>query len=575
MTEPTTSVPFLGRDAELGELLSGLDDSVHGRGRLYLLAGEPGIGKSRLADELASRARERDHLVLWGRGWEDAGAPPYWPWVQVLRSYVRNTDPGIVRRQMGAGASDIAQMLPEVGDLFPDLIEPTAADSDGARFQLFDSATTFLRAAATARRLLVIIDDLQAADTPSIRFLRFFASQLGDMPLLVVGTYRDVELTPEHPLTSALAELAREPVTRVHTITGLGSAALRDLIGATVGALPNDRLVSAVARRTKGNPLYVGEAVRLLSAEGRLDELAHAASLHVAVPIGVRAVIGRRVARLGEGTRRVLSLGAVIGPEFGVELLQTIADLESTELMDGVDEASREGLLVAVSGSTGRFRFSHDLVREALYDELGPGQRMRFHRRVAEGLEQLHANSLDARLAELAYHWCGAEQEATANRKGVDYATRAGQHAASSLAFEEAARLYGMALAALDRTENGDPRTQLEILLAQGDAQARAGDLGGSRAALLQAAELAKRLGAPRELARAALGIGGRLPWLRQGRDTKLVPLLQDALVHLGGDDERLRVRLLTRLACAWRSSPEQRAQSDTLSRQAVELRVR
>lgn len=572
MTGQQTSAPFLGREVELGELLSGLDQAEGGRGRLFLLGGEPGIGKSRLADELASRARERDHLVLWGRGWEDAGAPPYWPWVQVLRSYVRNTDRDRVVRQMGAGASDIVQMLPELRDLFPDLAPPPAADSDAARFQLFDSATTFVRNAATDRRLLVIVDDLQAADTPSIRYLRFLASQLGEMPLLVLGTYRDVELTPEHPLTGAIAELAREPITRTLALKGLGREALRSFIGASAGTVPDERVVAAVARGTKGNPLYVGEAMRLLTAEGRLDELASAPSPHVAVPAGVRAVIGRRLARLAEGTRRVLGVGAVVGPEFGLELVRVVADVEPTELVDALDEAVREGLLAGVSGSGGRFRFSHDLVRETLYDDLAPGQRMRLHRRVAEGLEHLHEASPDAHLAELAYHWYEAEQDGGPSDRSVDYARRAGEQAARSIAFEEAARLYGMALAAFDRGQAGDPRTRLEILLAQGDARARAGDLSGARAALLEAAELAKRLGAAPELARAALGISGRLPWLRSGRDTKLIPLLQDALVHLGGGDDRLRVRLLTRLACAWRSTPEQRAQSDSLTRQAVDL---
>ncbi len=211
MTGQQTIGPFLGRDAELAELLAGLDQAEQGRGRLFLLGGEPGIGKSRLADELAARARERGHLILWGRGWEDAGAPPYWPWIQVLRAYVRNAEAEVVRRQMGGGASDIAQMLPELRDLFGDLAPPTGTDSDGARFQLFDSATTFLRSAAAERRILVILDDLQAADTPTIRYLRFLASQLGEMRLLVLATYRDVELTPEHPLTRPLPSWPASP----------------------------------------------------------------------------------------------------------------------------------------------------------------------------------------------------------------------------------------------------------------------------------------------------------------------------------------------------------------------------
>jgi len=221
----------------------------------------------------------------------------------------------------------------------------------------------------------------------------------------------------------------------------------------------------------------------------------------------------------------------------------------------------------------GRYRFSHDLVRETLYDELTPGQRIHLHRRIADGLERLYGASPEAHLAELAYHFYHAEHDEASGEKSIDFARRAGEQAARSLAFEEADRLYGLALLALDRVVAGpDSRARLEILLARGDAQARGGDVTGSRAALLEAAEIAKRVGAAPELARAALGVGGRLPWLRPGNDTGLIPLLQEALVHLGGTDDLLRVRLLTRLACAWRSTPEQRAQSDTLSRQAVDM---
>ncbi len=254
------------------------------------------------------------YQVLWGRGWEDAGAPPYWPWVQALRAYLRSTDTEDVRRQMGPGAGDIAQMLPEVRDLFPDLPSPPDIESESARFQLFDSTATLLRNAARGRPLLVVLDDLQAADTPSILFLRFLASQLSDMRVLLVGTYRDVELTPEHPLTGAIAEVAREPLTRTLVLSGLEAAAVGQFIRSTANVTPHDHLVAAVWRETSGNPLFVGEAVRLLSAEGRLGEVADLSSLRLVVPAGVRAVIARRIGHLSEATARALGLGAALGP---------------------------------------------------------------------------------------------------------------------------------------------------------------------------------------------------------------------------------------------------------------------
>ncbi len=582
MAQPHTRTVFVGRGAELRELLDQLDDTASGRGRLVLLGGEPGIGKSRLADELATQARDRGHQVLWGRGWEDAGAPPYWPWVQALRGYLRSTAEDDVRRHLGSGARDVAQMLPEVRDLLPELRPPPDAGSESARFQLFDSTVTFLRNAAHAHPLLVILDDLHAADTPSILLLRFLASQLGDMPVFVVGTYRDLELTPEHPLTSAIAELAREPVTRIVALRGLDADAVGDFIEATANVAPRDHLVAAVWRETNGNPLFVGEAVRLLSAEGRLGDVADLSSLRVAVPAGVRAVIARRIGHLSEASARALGLGAALGPEFSLEIIRRVGAYEGDVALDLIDEAVEAGLLQQVSGVHGRYRFSHDLVRETLYDELPPARRPQLHRRIARVLEEVYRASIDAHLAEVAYHFVlAAEADDTsrpdgdgerAGPKAIDYARRAGDAAARSLAYEEAARFYGMALTVLELEDEADDGTRAETLLALGDARARAGELDDARSSFLEAAEIARRTGIGQHLARAALGFGGHFSWTRPGKDSRLIPLLQDALVVLGGTDERLRVRLLGRLACAWRSSPERRTDSEALSRQAVEI---
>ena len=265
MTETSTKAAFLGREAELGLLLGGLDETEAGRGGLVLVGGEPGIGKSRLADEVSSQARDRGFVALWGRGWEDAGAPPYWPWVQVLRSYVRQTDADTVRRQLGPGAVDIAQMLPEIHELVPDLEAPSAGESDAARFQLFDSTATFLRAAGLSRPLLVVLDDLQAADPSSLRLLGFLASQLGDMRVLIIGTYRDVELSPDHPLTIAMADLVRAPIARTIILSGLGRDALRSLIGATTGTCARRAPRRGDGARDEGQP-----AVRSRGAQAPL-----------------------------------------------------------------------------------------------------------------------------------------------------------------------------------------------------------------------------------------------------------------------------------------------------------------
>ncbi|MEO8510045.1 MAG: AAA family ATPase, partial [Chloroflexota bacterium] len=573
MTGQQTRPPLVGREAELATLVAGLDDADAGRGGVILLRGEAGIGKSRLSDEVAGIARSRGWVALWGRAWEDAGAPAYWPWIQVLRTHLRQTDADTARRQLALGAVDIAHMLPEVRELFPELSSQKGApESDGARFRLFDSTATFLRTAAQTKPMLVVLDDLHAADTSSVRLLRFVAGQVADMRLLIIGTYRDTELTPEHPLTDAIADLGREPATRTVTISGLGRVAMRALIGSTAGREPDEQLVSAVVRGTKGNPLYASEAVRLLAAEGRLDEVARLSSGHLVVPPGVRATIRRRLERFGPETRALLAVGAVVGPEFDGELLGAIAEGEASALRTGLDEAMRGGLLVEVSGAGGRYRFSHDLVRETLYDELSAGRRVGLHRRAAEVLEARHGADPEGHLAELAYHFFEGQPDGAVDAPAVDYARRAGDAALRSLAFEEAARLYAISIAALERTSNPDPRLRLDLLLALGDARNASGDVPAAREVLFEAARIAKDLGSSRQLARAALGVGGRMPWSRPGREARLIPLLQDALVHLGGTDDQLRVQLLTRLSCAWRSTPEKRLDADALSRQAVEL---
>jgi len=547
-----------------------LDDAGQGRGRLVLLSGEPGIGKSRLVDEFVNSPRDNPAPVLWGRCWEAGGAPPYWPWIQLMRGYLRGRDLDIVRTEIGPGAVDIAQMLPEIRDLFPDLPAPPTVDPDSARFRLFDSTATFLLDAARRDPHVLVLEDLHAADTPSLLLLRFLTDQIVDARLLILATYRDVELTPEHPLTTTISELARQPsVHRIH-LGGLVEDDVARFVAAVAGVAPPPPLVSALHRETGGNPLFIGEAVRLLAAEGRLEQLSDAATLRVVVPKGVRDVIGRRLDHLDDETRHALSLASVLGPEFSSEALRRLAGMKPDELLGVVDRASETGLLASLAGALGRFRFSHELVRETLYNELTSANRMRLHREAAEVLRQLHATDEEAHLPELAHHFFEAAPLGDASI-AVDFARRAGEKAARSLAYEEAARLYGMAVQALELTEPVDRGLLGELLLAEGEAQARAGELPPARETLLRAAVNAKRTGEATQLARTALEYGGRFVWARAGNDPHIVPMLQDALVLLGGSDDRLRVRLLARLACALRSSPE-REHSATLSQQALDM---
>lgn len=559
---------FVGRQREVAEVLGGLEDVAAGRGRLFLLAGEPGIGKSRLADEVAARARERGARVAWGRCWEPGGAPAYWPWVQVLRACLRGQDSGAVREEMRVPAVDIARMLPEVRDLFPGLPPPPVVDPESARFQLFDSTTSLLLKLANDGPLVLVLEDLHAADTPSLLLLQFLGGQMADSRLLVVGSYRDVELTPDHPLTVTLAQLSREPPARLLHLQGLSEDEVAQLVRARLDVEPVPTIVSALYRETKGNPLFVGEAVRLLAAEGPL-RLLDPAIVRFAVPKEIRGVIGRRLAHLDAVCRDALSLASVLGTEFTTEVFARLSGLAFAGALDLLDRAVEAALLAPAPGAVGRWRFSHGLVREALYAELSSAERMRLHRQAAQVLQETYASHEEAHLAVLAHHFFEAAPLGD-TAIAVDYARRAAEQAAQSLAYEEAARLYRMALGALELCEHQDKELEGELLLALGDALARAGDLLAAREAFFRVATVARRGGAATLLARASLGYGGRHVWARAGDDPHLVAMLQDALVLLGGGDDRLRVRLLARLACALRSSPD-RDLSDTLSRQALE----
>jgi tetratricopeptide (TPR) repeat protein len=575
---PPPSAAFLGREAELRLLVGGLEEARQGRGSLFLIGGEPGIGKSRLVAELASIARDHDVPVLWGRVWEGGGAPAYWPWIQVLRAQLRAAGADRFRKDLGAGAADVAHLLPEIRTLVDQpLLE--AVESDAARFQLFDSVTSLLRGATGDGPLVLVVEDIHAADTPSILLLRFLASQLADMGLLVVGTYRDVELGPEHPLTPAVEEMAREPVVRRIGLGGLATAEIARMVEALTGHGSDERLVTGLWRRTHGNPLFLNEALRLLTLESRhLEEWP--GDRRLTLPTSVREAIIRRVQQLPSPTRRVLSVAAVLGPEFDRAVLSRATEGGARAVVGALDEATAAGLVVQIG--PGRHRFAHALVREAIYDVLGVLERSRIHAQIAQTLEQLREGASEELLPELAHHYFEAAQGAGADdpsdtamslaATAMGYAREAAEQATASLAYEEAARLYGMALQLLRRERQDNPMARLDLLLALGDAHVRAGDLPRAQTVLLEAGRLARRHGAARQLAEAALGYGGRFIWVRAGDDPHLVPMLQDALVMLGGQDDRLRVRLLSRLACAWRSSPEHFEQSDAMSEQALEL---
>jgi DNA-binding SARP family transcriptional activator len=570
VTEPAAGTArggFVGRERELAELVSGVEDAFAGRGRLFLLAGEPGIGKSRLAEELAARARARGVRVLIGRCWEAGGAPAYWPWVQSLRPYLREADPESLHSQLREGAADAARLFPELRDLLADLPPAAQLEPEGERFRLFDSLTGFLKRLAAARPLVLVLDDLHAADEPSLLLLQFVARELGDSRLVIVGAYRDVDPTLADPLTTTLTELAREPVTRTLALAGLGEA---DVVRFIEGAAPRasaDELGAVVHAETEGNPLFVGEIVRLLAAERRLEEPAAAA---LGIPQSVRGVIGRRLRHLSDDCNRLLTLASVLGREFDLDALASVSGLERDAVLELLDEGIEARAVSEAPGAIGRMRFAHALIRDAAYHGVTRSRRIQLHRQVGEALEALYASDLDPHLAELAHHFFEAAAGGEAS-KAVDYARRAGARAVAVLAYEEGVRLYEMALEALGTEGAATTQLRCELFLALADAQGRAGDAQAAKSNSLRAADLARSAALPEMLARAADAYAGRFLWTHELTDVRLVPLLEDGLSALGEADSVLRVRLLARLAAALRHGPS-RERRERISEEAVQI---
>ena len=477
--------------------------------------------------------------MLVGRCWEAGGAPAYWPWVQSLRALVRETKPEALRAQLGVGAEDVAQLLPELRELFPDLPEPPVVESEGARFRLFEAVSELLKNGARAHPLVLALDDLHAADEPSLLLLEFVARSVGNARLLVMCAFRNVDPTLRDPLVATLGQLVREPNTRHIELTGLSEPDVAGYFELATAIEPPPGLTEAIHAQTDGNPLFVSELVRLLDAEGRIADT----GAHLDIPPGVRAVISRRVGRLSEPCRSLLAVAAVLGREFDLQVLARLRRLPPDELLGVLDEAMVERVVTVTPGSPGRLRFGHALIRDTLFDDLTAARRVQLHRDAGDSLEAVHAANLAPHLAELAHHYYAAVP-AVGTGRAIEYARRAADQAVSQLAYEEAVRLYDMALTLVEE------RTVLcELLLARGEALARAGDTPASKQSLREAAALADELGLPEQLARAALGYGSRFIWDVSRDDDYQLQLLERALAALGSDDSPSRVRLLGRLA--------------------------
>lgn len=442
---------FVGRVKENGDLRAALDETISGHGRLVVIGGAPGIGKTRVALELATYAGLRHCQVLWGRCYEGSGAPPYWPWVQAIRTYIRERDPQQLRSEMGSGASVIAEVVSEVRQRLPDLQQAPQVDRpEAARFRLFDSLTAFFQGASRTQPIVLVLDDLQWADKPSLLLLEFIARELAGSRLLVVATYRDAGLSRQHPLVETLGELNRERLFQRVVLEGLNRDDVARFIEIASGLKPPVGLTDTVYRQTQGNPLFVTEIVRLLVQEGSLSQegVRDRRSWTVRIPAGVREVVGRRLNRLSPQCTEMLVTAAAIGREFSLRQLSAVIENATEDaLLPLVEEVLAARLVDEVQSAVGRYQFANEIVRETLLDELSATRRARLHARIAESLERLYEAQPEAPVAELAHHF-EAAQQVLGPAKLIKYSIAAGERALKRLAYEEALGHYERAMAA-------------------------------------------------------------------------------------------------------------------------------
>ena len=439
MTEArATGLIFVGREKEMAELRSAMDATAAGQGRTVMLAGEPGIGKTRMAQELSTYAESLGAQVWWGSCNEQQGAPPYWPWVQPIRSYTQQADAETLQAMMGPGAAEISEIIPQVREKLTDLDPASPLEPEQARFRLFDSISQFFKNFAQSQPLLLVLDDLQWADQPSLLLLEFLANQLPDSKIMIVGTYRDIEVTREHPLSNTLARLARTDHYRREELGGLETEYVGQLIKNISGADASREMVHAIYGHSDGNPFFTSEIIRLLGQE-RLTATGAGSDIAegLEIPQSVLEVVGQRLNRLSTECEDTLTTGAVIGRQFEFRLLGLLSERTSEiQLLESIDEGLDAHLIQEVAGHGDVYQFSHALIQQTLRERLSASRRVRLHSRIAETLKDLYGDQPGEHAAELAYHF-GEAAPVAGPEKHVKYTILAGERALETHALED------------------------------------------------------------------------------------------------------------------------------------------
>jgi len=461
---------FVGRGLELERLAAAWQATPAGGIHAVLIAGEPGVGKTRLAGEWSQQVFDQGAIVLYGRSDEDLGAP-YQPFAEALRSLVPCI--GSKRLRGLRGVEALLPLIPGLTEILPDLSAAPRADPDTERYALFDAVVALLELACTSAPVVLVLDDLHWAAKPTLLLLRHLLRFGDHTRVQIVGTYRSTDLDRSHPLAAMLADLHRDGTADRLALSGLGADDVTAYVAEA--GYDDEQLARALASVTGGNPFFLIEALRHVDESGGVWD-------PNTLPQGVREAVSRRLSRLPAKTNKALAAAAVVGSRFAVDLVERVVE---QDLVDAFDEACKAGIVVEESG--GRYRFNHALVRQALIAELASVRRMRLHQRIATTLEATPGADEEL-LAELAYHYFECAWAGNA-AKAVEYCRRAADQAMSRLAYEGAADLYDRALHALEEIDDELPdraEQRADLLVARCEALLAAGDVASATQAVAQ-----------------------------------------------------------------------------------------
>lgn len=547
LTAPTLGkTQFVGRDAERADLRRFVDGAASGRGALVMIGGEPGVGKTRITEEVSEEAATRGMMALVGHCHETEAPLPYAPVVEIFERTIRGISRETLLEAFGDAAPELARILPELRRIIPDLAPPLELPPEQERRYLFNCITEFLERASRMQPLLFVLEDVHWADESTLLLLQHLAERLESMPILMLATYRDVELDVERPLARRLEELVRRRLAHRVALNRLPKEGVAGMIGALAGREAPVSLVDAVFEETEGNCFFVEEVFQHLHEEGKLFDgsgnwRTEVQVGEIDVPEGVRLVLGRRLARLSEGARRALSAAAVIGRNFTYELAEAIDEVGADALLDAVEEAQRAKLLISSEDPLRpRFSFAHELIRQTLLTGLALPRRQRLHLRIAEAIERVYARDLEPHVPELAHHLYQAGAAADP-AKAVGYLSLAAHRAMEGAAFEEAFRSYERALSL---QPPDDKQTRADLLVRLGFAQRSLGRTEDAVTSWREALDLYAELGDVEAATQVCWDISYQLGWA--GRPIEGVEFVQRGLVAAGDGRTPVRALLLS-----------------------------